>query len=256
MSVSSSCLHCLLSGAAAHILGLLLQQAVSDASSSVFVIAAGNEGQDISVTPYYPASFLRDWSVTVSANTREGTIPTWANRGKETVHLTAPGELIASTWAAGTEGTGGGSPGGYRVTSGTSMAAPMVSGVAAEIIALSPLAVPQQIVDVVVRGGERDSRHKGLSLTEGRLNALKSILMGRLLFAFPSHHQLHLTNETHQALQVLFDAKRITKGTYRGCLSLVYIRRASPETAAELGATRRRLVQLVSVELPIVLHVV
>ncbi|KAL8275621.1 hypothetical protein Esti_000572 [Eimeria stiedai] len=265
------------SGAAAHILGLLLQQAVSDAAASVFVIAAGNEGQDISAAPYYPASFLRDWSLTVSAYTREGTVPSWANRGKDTVHIAAPGELIASTWkgAAGSETPAGGSEAeapdkaggtgssssnssfvGYRVTSGTSMAAPMASGVAAELIALSPLAIPQQVVDVLVRGGERDSRHKGMSLTECRLDALRSLLLGRLLFAFPSHHQLHLSPQSPQTLRLLFDTARLVKGTFKGTITLVYARRAPPEAASMLGATRRRLIQLVSAHIPVILHVV
>ena len=159
----------------------------------------------------------------------------------------------------------------YRVTSGTSMAAPMVSGVAAEVLSLSPLAIPQQVVDVLVRGGEGDRRHLGLSMTGRRLNALHALLLGRLLFAFPSHHHLYLKGDTEETLKIEFDASRLPPGVYTAKLLLVYARQKPEETTAATGATaaaaaaaaaaaklspaRGRLVEIVSVQVPLTLHV-
>ncbi|PHJ25896.1 subtilisin sub8 [Cystoisospora suis] len=240
-----------ISGPGTQILGVLLKEAVADASGTVFVIAAGNDGMDITKDPYYPASFLRDWTITVAAHGRDGALPHWTNYGQRNVHLTAPGESITSTWIGS----------GYRLSSGTSMAAPMVSGVAAEILAYNPTLQPQQVVDVLVQSGVHDKRHKNLSLTGSRLNAYRAIVLSQLQFFSVSAGEVHIggAEEPTAEVQVYFRAQSLPPGVYEGSLELVYARRAPNGTknpGVLSGVFKRRVVQLVQVSLPVRLTVV
>ncbi len=58
------------------------------------VVAAGNDGLDINVTPAYPASYTYDNMLVVAAHDHQGLLSPFSNFGKTAVHLAAPGELI------------------------------------------------------------------------------------------------------------------------------------------------------------------
>jgi subtilisin len=107
---------------------LALKRAVEKAyAAGVFLVAAaGNLGRADSVT--VPGRYPQ--VVAVSALTREGGLAPFSSFGPE-VDVIAPGENILSTY-----------PGGYRTLSGTSMAAPHVSGVAALALELEPRLTP------------------------------------------------------------------------------------------------------------------
>jgi hypothetical protein len=79
--------------------------------------------------------------VNVAATSSTGARASFSNYGSA-VTLAAPGVGIYSTWNAGTQG-----PAGHTVTgmSGTSMAAPHVSGVAALLVSASPALTPDQV---------------------------------------------------------------------------------------------------------------
>eukprot|EP00922_Rhytidocystis_sp_ex-Travisia-forbesii_P000392 GHVS01000590.1.p1 GENE.GHVS01000590.1~~GHVS01000590.1.p1 ORF type:complete len:1335 (-),score=190.73 GHVS01000590.1:168-4172(-) len=160
------------SAGGARILEALLHEVVQDSADSTLIIAAGNDGVNITKTPYYPASFLTDNSITVGAYDSVGRVPSWANYGSRNVHLTAPGQNITSTWT----GTG------YRMSSGTSMAAPMVSGVAALVLSVNPYLMPQQVVDIIVQTVTPDAGHYPFSITGGRLNAWKAVALAPAYF--------------------------------------------------------------------------
>lgn len=98
-------------------------------SSMLFVAAAGNgdpmtgKGLDIDEVPFYPAAYDLDNLISVANITCDGSLHRSSNYGKTTVDLAAPGTYILST-------TPGNS---YSYMSGTSMAAPMVTGAAAMV---------------------------------------------------------------------------------------------------------------------------
>jgi subtilisin family serine protease len=115
----------------------VVQQA-SDAGI-LMVAAAGNSGHDLDQQPEYPAGFTASHLISVAATGRNGKLIGISNRGTATVDIAAPGQAIVSTAKGG----------GYELRTGTSMAAPHVSGAAALVIAsgvLGPRPSPDQIL--------------------------------------------------------------------------------------------------------------
>ncbi|MDO4266120.1 MAG: S8 family peptidase [Eubacteriales bacterium] len=104
-----------------------LEQQIAN-SPMLFVVAAGNGdargiGYDTDTNPVYPASYASENVISVANLMFDGTLDGSSNYGAESVDLAAPGSYVLST-----------SPGGgYEFLTGTSMAAPMVTGVCAMI---------------------------------------------------------------------------------------------------------------------------
>lgn len=92
-------------------------------SSMLFVAAAGNDGKDIDEAPVYPASYELDNVISVANLSCGGELHETSNYGVRSVDLAAPGSYILSTTPGNT----------YSYMTGTSMAAPMVTGAAAMV---------------------------------------------------------------------------------------------------------------------------
>jgi subtilisin family serine protease len=108
----------------------------------VVVAAAGNGGSSSELQ--YPAAEGVEGQLAVTASTESGRLASFANRGPW-VQLAAPGEGIVSTLPGG----------GYATWSGSSMASPLVAGVAALLRARQP---DWKAVDVTKRIEDRSVR--------------------------------------------------------------------------------------------------
>ncbi len=101
-------------------------------STMLFITAAGNEGNLNDTIPIYPASFDLKNMISVTFIDADGQLPPDANRGAESIDIAAPGKDIFSTTV-----------GSYQTMSGSSMAAPHISAVAAMVYSLGKWYAPE-----------------------------------------------------------------------------------------------------------------
>ena len=120
-----------------------LKEAIERAEEAgiLFVAAAGNDTNNNDTNPEYPAGYDVDNVVAVAALDVRGTLAYFSNYGKKTVHVAAPGHNIYSSVAGG----------GYDTYSGTSMATPHVSGVAALLLAHEPNLTYQDVKERLIK---------------------------------------------------------------------------------------------------------
>ena len=96
---------------------------------------------------------------------RNDQLATFSNYGVKSVAIAAPGVDILSTWL-GDE---------YEEKSGTSMATPVISGVAALIVAHNPNIIVEQLREKILASVDPLDSLKGKVATGGRINAAKAL---------------------------------------------------------------------------------
>lgn len=166
----------------------------------VVVFAAGNAGQTGDVFNNYARN---DWVVSVGGVTKKGTLAAFSSRGNETHHanVMAPGDFIASVRAtAGPIGQANATPFDlsdpaaprvvpvdqwpyYTVKSGTSMAAPHVSGVVALMLEANPALTPAQVRSILMATAQPVSGCAVIDCGSGTVNALAAVRAARGLAA-------------------------------------------------------------------------
>ena len=135
-------------------------QAEGDAGITV-VVAAGNNGSDNDATPRYPSNYRLPNVITVAATDGANGLAGLSNYGATTVDLGAPGIMIRSTF-----------PGGlYGSLSGTSMAAPQVTGVVALLAAAKPGISVAETRAAILGSTTPVAALAGKTVTGGRLDA-------------------------------------------------------------------------------------
>lgn len=135
------------------------------------VVAAGNDGRDMDYNPDYPAAFNMPNQITVAAATPSDTMVYWSNSGFNLVHLAAPGVDILSTITGHRTG----------LMSGTSMAAPFVSGAAALLWSDRPQAQVSDIKTALLRSVDVNPLRQYKVQTLGRVNVRKALIELRKL---------------------------------------------------------------------------
>ena len=130
----------------------------------LFVAAAGNASADNDVTPTWPANCPASNLISVAATTSSDGLASFSNHGATQVDLGAPGEGILSTV-----------PGGYGYKSGTSMATPQVTGVAAVVLGEHPGVAPWQLKAALTSGGDPVAALAGATASGRRLSLVGAL---------------------------------------------------------------------------------
>lgn len=136
----------------------------SGSGGKLFVASAGNAGEDTDENPHYPSGYNLDNIIAVCATNLNDDLWTESNYGRETVDLGAPGVSILSTV-----------PGTYDYNTGTSMAAPHVAGVAALLWSRCPLLKWQTAKNRIMNKIDPLNSLFHKTVSNGRVNARKSI---------------------------------------------------------------------------------
>ncbi|MBY0492004.1 MAG: S8 family serine peptidase [Gemmatimonadaceae bacterium] len=121
----------------------------AESKGVLLVHAAGNDGENNDLVPSFPTAVYAGGGVAsnwleIGASSYKGLsalATSFSNYGKQRVDFFAPGEDILSTAPGG----------GTKRESGTSMAAPVVSGVAALLLSYFPTLTPLQVKEILLQ---------------------------------------------------------------------------------------------------------
>lgn len=147
----------------------------------LLVHAAGNDNQNIDEIINYPINYYSDGKVvaptwiTVGASTRynDDIRASFSNFGKKQVDIFAPGLEIYSTIPQND----------YKFLQGTSMAAPVVSGVAALVWGYFPELTAQELREVLIKSGNLSNELLDLSTNGVIVDAKKALQIAEMLLA-------------------------------------------------------------------------
>lgn len=132
--------------------------------SGLFVAAAGNYSVNTDIAPFHPACADSPNVISVASTSSADDLSYFSNYGSVSVDLAAPGEYIYSAVIDA-----------YGYKSGTSMAAPYVSGAAALIKSLNPLASTSDLKNAILWKADKIDSLTDVVATGGRLNVMEAL---------------------------------------------------------------------------------
>lgn len=145
----------------------LIYNAISYAEEKgvLVVAAAGNFGYDLNTNYIYPASYSIDLDnlINVGNSNQSDHLGDLSDYGSIVVDIFAPGEDIYSTYLQNS----------YDYLSGTSMAAPFITGLLAHYISISGKKDPLYMKAHIIKSADEVSQLNNKSISGGRINAEK-----------------------------------------------------------------------------------
>jgi len=133
--------------------------------NTLYVAAAGNDGNDNDVDPVYPCSSDQPNLICVGAYKESGALTSNTNYGAQTVDVYAPGESIYTASKFNI----------YFPDSGTSLAAPFVSGEAALLFSKVPRLSPEEAISLILGSAAPLQAGVAKAGTAGRPDALAAL---------------------------------------------------------------------------------
>lgn len=147
----------------------ILEKAVKAAGKRgmLSIFAGANDTINNDFDPFWPANISTAETISVASSTAKDTISGFSNYGETLIQIAAPGSDILSTYPR--------SLGEYKRLDGTSMAAPMVAGVASLVKSVYPKLRPAQIRTRILKGIDKLPALQNVVSTAGRLNAFRAL---------------------------------------------------------------------------------
>ena len=153
----------------------ILRDVIQENPDVLFCIAAGNGdrygvGYDMDkkgAMKEYPACYTFDNIITVANIQCDGALHYTSNYGGTSVDIAAPGAKIYSTSTVGT---------GYEYMTGTSMATPIVSGIAAMLYSYCEDITVQEIKNIILDSSKKLSSLDGKVVCGGMADAYAALL--------------------------------------------------------------------------------
>ncbi|CAE7540363.1 unnamed protein product, partial [Symbiodinium sp. CCMP2456] len=136
-------------------------------ANHLFIVAAGNDGRDNENTPTYPCNYNRPNMICVASSDSANDISSFSNWGTTVVHIAAPGSRIYSTYPNNQ----------YEFLSGTSMATPHVSGVAALVLDYVDTLTYAELRNLILTSAVRYAKFDSRVSTGALLNAHAALQM-------------------------------------------------------------------------------
>ena len=183
------------------------------AAGMLFVAAAGNGDQygnpvNNDLTPHYPSSYVSENIIAVMATDHDDNQvinpPTWSsNYGLTSVDVGAPGSSILSCKLGG----------GYKYSSGTSMATPHVAGACALVWSANPTLANSEVKDILLQTVNQTL--PTLCVSEGRLNLYNAVSQTKAALLIIEPEAGTIPPGDSNDISVTFNAIGITPGTYQ-----------------------------------------
>ncbi len=166
--------------------------AYADEHGVLAVSAAGNSAADLDRARVYPASSRTPNNIAVAATTQGDALAAYSSYGAAAVHVAAPGGA-QSTVAGGVVSTRGSmaipDQGPYGYLSGTSIAAPHVSGLAALVWAFRPGLGHHQVKARILNGADPVPELDGKVVSGARVNTYRSLTVQDMACVFDASPQ-------------------------------------------------------------------
>ena len=152
----------------------------ADRKGVLVVVSAGNGdpqtglGFSIDEIPFYPANLTNENVVTVASFDANNAMSTYSNFGKKNVDVVAPGGAMPNDpmFSCTTENPRNAL---FAGMSGTSMAAPVVSGIAAQVWSMQPGLSVAQLKEILMTSGEQVAELAPVVGSGRKINSLSAL---------------------------------------------------------------------------------
>lgn len=184
----------------------------------LIICSAGNQHSDLDQNPYYPSSYGFDNIISVAASysTSNGSnevvdeLTSFSNYGQNTVDLAAPGKDVCLAYLYDQQGLGK-----YKIVSGTSFSAPLVTGTAALIKSIFPTIKPYAIKKAILEGVDCISNLSDKVKSGGRLNVYKALQKAEECTFNIQYNSNGGTGQSMQSTEVTYGVPtQISENTY------------------------------------------